>query len=121
MKNLNLILLLMGAEEMPPLTDSEISDIEEEEMDRPVPPLTDGEDSETEGEEKDPNKRKGKNANEKNRNLEPSGKANKANKFLKKRRSKITPEPMSERVTTLLGQRVIRSQRKIIVTKTMYF
>ena len=85
-----------GAEEMPPLTDSEMSDIEEEEGDRAVPPLTYGEDSEIDEEVEDLNKKEGEIASEKNLNLEPSKKINKTKKFLKKRRSRNVPEPMSE-------------------------
>ena len=73
-------------DEMPALTDSDMSEIEEEEEDRPIPPLTDGEISESESEVKGGN-------NSKHQAFKSRG-SNK--KILKKRKTRVIPESMSE-------------------------
>ena len=78
-----------GVGEMPPLTDSEMSEIEEEEGDRVMPPLTDGEESEIEEESEDPDRKEDAIVNERNLNLEPSKRFNKAKRSLTKKKSSL--------------------------------
>ena len=73
-------------EEMPALTDSDMSNIEEPEKERPIPPLTEGENSES------GNGAEGGG----NQNYETFEGKSRNKKVLKKRRTKTAPEPMSE-------------------------
>ena len=70
-------------DDMPPLTDS---DIGEQEEDRATPPLTEGESSESE---------KGS-AGVSNHNYEPLREANRSKKVFKKKKPKNAPETISE-------------------------
>ena len=71
---------------MPALTDSDVSETDEEEEDQPIPPLMDGEISESENEVESGN-------NLKHQTFKCRG-SNK--KILKKRKSRVVPESMSE-------------------------
>ena len=73
-------------DEMPALTDSDMSEIEESEKERFIPPLTDRENSESESKAEGGRNQKYETFKNRGRNK----------KILKKRKTRITPEPMSE-------------------------
>ena len=83
-------------DDMPALTDSDMSDIGEPEKERAVPPLTEGESSESE---------RGAEGGG-NQNCEPLGVLNKNKKVFKKKRPKNAPEPMSERSDNYYGTEI---------------